>query len=76
MASQHQLRTAFDDLLQPARIKDYGPNGLQVEGKPEVALIVSGVTASTERYGAPAVAAHVAAQCGVGHQFIDIDNPA
>ncbi len=31
---------------------------------------------ATERYGAPAVAAHVAAQLGVTHQFIDIDNPA
>lgn len=31
---------------------------------------------ATERYGAPAVAAHVAAQFGLQHQFIDIDNPA
>jgi dinuclear metal center YbgI/SA1388 family protein len=31
---------------------------------------------ATERYGAPAVAAHVAAQLGLQHQFIDIDNPA
>ena len=31
---------------------------------------------ATERYGAPAVAAHVAAQLGVTHQFIEIDNPA
>lgn len=31
---------------------------------------------ATERYGAPAVAAHVAAQLGVVHEFIDIDNPA
>lgn len=31
---------------------------------------------ATERYGAPAVAAHVAAQLGLAHQFIDIDNPA
>lgn len=31
---------------------------------------------ATERYGAPAVAAHVAAQLGVAHEFIDIDNPA
>ncbi len=31
---------------------------------------------ATERYGAPAVAAHVAAQLGVMHQFIEIDNPA
>ena len=31
---------------------------------------------ATERYGAPAVAAHVAAQFGLRHQFIEIDNPA
>lgn len=31
---------------------------------------------ATERYGAPAVAAHVAAQLGLAHTFIDIDNPA
>lgn len=37
---------AFDALLQPERFKDYGPNGLQVEGKAELRKIVSGVTAS------------------------------
>ena len=31
---------------------------------------------ATERYGAPAVAAHVSAQLGIAHRFIDIDNPA
>jgi putative NIF3 family GTP cyclohydrolase 1 type 2 len=31
---------------------------------------------ATERYGAPALAAHVAQQLGLTHQFIDIDNPA
>ena len=31
---------------------------------------------ATERYGAPAVAAHVARQLGVEHRFVDIDNPA
>lgn len=31
---------------------------------------------ATERYGAPALAAHVAAQLGLEHVFIDIDNPA
>lgn len=46
MARQQELLQAFDGLLQPARFKDYGPNGLQVEGKGEVARIVSGVTAS------------------------------
>ena len=40
------LLRAFDTLLQPDRFKDYGPNGLQVEGKPVVRRIVSGVTAS------------------------------
>jgi putative NIF3 family GTP cyclohydrolase 1 type 2 len=40
-----------------------------------VAYIAAGHHA-TERYGAPAVAAHVAAQWGLEHVFIDIDNPA
>lgn len=31
---------------------------------------------ATERYGAPALGAHVAAQLGISHQFIEIDNPA
>ena len=31
---------------------------------------------ATERYGAPAVGAYLAAQCGLEHVFIDIDNPA
>ena len=31
---------------------------------------------ATERYGAPAVAAHLAAHFGLEHRFIDIDNPA
>ncbi|MFM7331608.1 MAG: Nif3-like dinuclear metal center hexameric protein, partial [Brachymonas sp.] len=46
MTTRSELTTAFDQLLQPERFKDYGPNGLQVEGKEEVKKIVSGVTAS------------------------------
>lgn len=46
MASRQQLLSAFDTLLEPQRFRDYGPNGLQVEGKQEVGRIVSGVTAS------------------------------
>lgn len=46
IASRAALLGAFDLLLQPERYKDYGPNGLQVEGKTEVRKIVSGVTAS------------------------------
>lgn len=40
------LDRAFDTLLQPAAFKDYGPNGLQVEGRDRVRRLVSGVTAS------------------------------
>lgn len=40
------LLQALDRLLQPERFKDYGPNGLQVEGRPEITRIISGVTAS------------------------------
>jgi dinuclear metal center YbgI/SA1388 family protein len=43
---RNTLLRAFDELLQPERFKDYGPNGLQVEGRRTVARIVSGVTAS------------------------------
>ena len=46
MATRKQLEQAFDRLLQPERFKDYGPNGLQVEGRDAVRRIVSGVTAS------------------------------
>lgn len=40
-----------------------------------VAFIACGHHAS-ERYGAPAVAGYVAAQLGLTHEFIEIDNPA
>ncbi|MBA2674657.1 Nif3-like dinuclear metal center hexameric protein [Ramlibacter sp.] len=46
MTRRQELLQAFDRLLEPARFKDYGPNGLQVEGREEVRRIVSGVTAS------------------------------
>ena len=40
------LSERLSRLLEPERFKDYGPNGLQVEGRPQVQKIVSGVTAS------------------------------
>ena len=46
MIDRTQLLKSFDDLLQPERFRDYGPNGLQVEGCDRVRKIVSGVTAS------------------------------
>ncbi|HPH13902.1 MAG TPA: Nif3-like dinuclear metal center hexameric protein [Burkholderiaceae bacterium] len=46
MTDRIELLQTFNALLQPERFKDYGPNGLQVEGKLQVKKIVSGVTAS------------------------------
>lgn len=45
-AHRDDLLQAFDSLLLPGSFKDYGPNGLQVEGRIAVQKIVSGVTAS------------------------------
>jgi dinuclear metal center YbgI/SA1388 family protein len=44
--TRQALLQACNDLLQPARFKDYGPNGLQVEGTDTIGHMVSGVTAS------------------------------
>ena len=43
-----ELDAYLDQYLDVARFRDYCPNGLQVEGKPDVARIVTGVTASLE----------------------------
>ncbi len=40
------LLAELDALLQPERFRDYCPNGLQVEGCPEIRRLVTGVTAS------------------------------
>ena len=41
-----ELQTHLDELLDVARFRDYCPNGLQVEGRPEVRQVLCGVTAS------------------------------
>lgn len=46
VVTRQQLLSTCNDLLQPQRFKDYGPNGLQVEGRDNIRHIVSGVTAS------------------------------
>jgi dinuclear metal center YbgI/SA1388 family protein len=43
---REDLVNYLDGLLQPAKFRDYCPNGLQVEGCREVSRIVTGVTAS------------------------------
>lgn len=46
MTDRTTLLNHLDALLQPERFKDYGPNGLQVEGRMPVRRLVTGVTAS------------------------------
>ena len=41
-----ELEKYLDQLLSPAQIKDYAPNGLQIQGRAEIKKIVTGVTAS------------------------------
>jgi dinuclear metal center YbgI/SA1388 family protein len=43
---RQQLVEYLDGLLQPAKFRDYCPNGLQVEGCADVVRVVAGVTAS------------------------------
>lgn len=44
--SRALLLGTLDALLQPDQFRDYGPNGLQVEGRAVVRKLVTGVTAS------------------------------
>ena len=46
MAQRAEIESHLAALLSVDRFKDYGPNGLQVEGRAQVLRLVSGVTAS------------------------------
>jgi dinuclear metal center YbgI/SA1388 family protein len=46
VAQRRDIDSHLHELLQVDRFKDYGPNGLQVEGRNEILKVVSGVTAS------------------------------
>ena len=46
MADRKEIESHLRELLRPDMFKDYGPNGLQIEGRREVRRMVSGVTAS------------------------------
>jgi dinuclear metal center protein, YbgI/SA1388 family len=58
------LEDYTSQLLETARFRDYSPNGLQVEGRPEVKRLASGVTASlalieaAAEWGADALLVH------------------
>jgi dinuclear metal center YbgI/SA1388 family protein len=64
MATLRELVDYTNTLLAIGRFQDYCPNGLQVEGRPEVEMLVSGVTASQDlieaaiAMGADAVLVH------------------
>ncbi len=45
-----RLISHLDDLLNPARFSDYGPNGLQVPGPDKVETVVTGVSAGAELF--------------------------
>ena len=46
MAKRNDILRTLNEWLTPENFQDYCPNGLQVEGRDEVSLIVTGVTAS------------------------------
>ena len=46
MVGRDDLQSHLAQLLAVERFRDYGPNGLQVEGRAEVHRLISGVTAS------------------------------
>ena len=46
MAELKDVESYLQTLLRPEAFKDYGPNGLQVEGRGQVRRLASGVTAS------------------------------
>lgn len=48
MIARTELEKYLSVLLDVERFRDYGPNGLQVEGRDEVRTLVSGVTASRD----------------------------
>ncbi|MEA2604088.1 MAG: hypothetical protein QOF89_5080 [Acidobacteriota bacterium] len=62
--SRHDLVAYLDKYLDAARGRDYGPNGLQVEGREEIRKVVTGVSACQELFvrareaGADAVLVH------------------
>jgi dinuclear metal center YbgI/SA1388 family protein len=64
MASRDAIIDHLDELLDSRGFPDYGPNGLQLPGREEVASVVSGVSATLELFetaaerGADAVLVH------------------
>jgi dinuclear metal center YbgI/SA1388 family protein len=49
-AAARDIIEELDDILQPARFEDYGPNGLQVPGAAAVETVATGVSAHLELF--------------------------
>jgi dinuclear metal center YbgI/SA1388 family protein len=49
-ATLQEVLEEIDAILEPERFEDYGPNGLQVPGRAEVATIATGVSAHLELF--------------------------
>ncbi|WP_031435228.1 Nif3-like dinuclear metal center hexameric protein [Methylomarinum vadi] len=48
MISRHRLQDFYNDLLQPHSYSDYGPNGLQIEGRERIGKIAFAVSATRD----------------------------
>lgn len=64
LARVHDIVRYLDELLEPQRFEDYGPNGLQVPGPEEIEVVATGVSASLELFER---AAHLGAGLVVVH---------
>ena len=53
---RNELEVYLNQLLEIPRLRDYCPNGLQVEGKDNIQTVISGVTASLDLLQAAAAA--------------------
>lgn len=64
MVSRQELGRFFDSLLAPQNYEDYGPNGLQIEGRETIQKVAFAVSATRESvqqavdYGAHALVVH------------------
>lgn len=50
MTSRNEITAYLDEYLNIADFKDYGPQGMQVEGKEEVNVVVTGVSACVQLF--------------------------
>lgn len=75
-APLHDIVSYLDVTLESGRFRDYGPNGLQIEGRAQVDTVVTGVSATLELFeraraaGADLIVVHHGLIWGSGLQSI------